>query len=191
MIQAHINAGGWNLTDDMGPLDEVNIYETRYGNDQRLTLKPLTRHPIKLDDVFRWAYSSLWLESLGEYDHCDNSRDEAAMVELMWQDYDCGGIDEIVEPLRYKIEVVKDLIKLSREGTKATTSLIKMLHSRPSSKKIQALGDKISGIDETLNKTGCAHPEIKPVIDLFVKRKENFQGDDVVRLGKDTLRCYE
>ncbi|MDA1108440.1 MAG: glycosyltransferase family 9 protein [Nitrospinae bacterium] len=191
MIQAHINAGGWNLTDDMGPLDEVNIYETRYGNDQRLTLKPLTRHPIKLDDVFRWAYSSLWLESLGEYDHCDNSRDEAAMVELMWQDYDCGGIDEIVEPLRYKIEVVKDLIKLSREGTKATTSLIKMLHSRPSSKKMQALGDKISGIDETLNQTGCAHPEIKPVIDLFVKRKENFQGDDVVRLGKDTLRCYE
>jgi ADP-heptose:LPS heptosyltransferase len=191
MMQKHIKEGAWKLADDMGPLEEMNIYETRYGSDRRLTLKPLTLHPINLDDVFRWAYSSLWLESLGEYGYFDNSRDETAMVEHLRQDYDCGGIDEILEPLRIKIEVAKDLIQLSREGTKATTSLIKVLRSRPSPEKLQALGDKISGIDETLNLTGGAHPEIKPVIDLFTKRKENFQGDDVVRLGKATLHCYE
>jgi ADP-heptose:LPS heptosyltransferase len=191
MMQTHINTGTWSLSDAMGCLDEMNIYETRYGSDQRLVLKPLTQHPIHLDDVFRWAYSSLWLESLGECVHSDNSMDEAAMVELLRQDYDCSGIEAILEPLREKISVARDSIQLSREGAKATTSLIKLLRSKPSPKKLQALGEKISRIDEQLNLTGCAHPEIKPILDLFAKRKENFQGDDVVRLGNATLRCYE
>ena len=42
-----------------------------------------------------------------------------------------------------------------------------------------------------MNLTGCAHPEVKPVVDLFVKRKENFQGEDVVRLAEATLGCYK
>lgn len=191
MMQTHIKTGTWSLSDAMGSLDEMNIYETRYGSDQRLPLKPLTRHPIHLDDVFRWAYSSLWLESLGEHVHSDNSMDEAAMVEFLRQDYDCGRIKAILEPLREKINVARDSVRLSREGAKATASLIKLFRSRPSPEKMQALGEKISRIDEQLNLTGCAHPEIKPIIDLFAKRKENFQGDDVIRLGNATLRCYE
>ncbi len=56
---------------------------------------------------------------------------------------------------------------------------------------MQALAEKISRIDEKLTLIGCSQPEIKPVIDLFMKRKENFQGDDIIRLGNATLRCYE
>lgn len=191
MIETHVDEGVWKLTDAMGPLDEMNIYETRYGSDQRLALKPLTLHPIHLDDVFRWAYSSLWLEFLQAPHRSETFPEGKARVEILRQDYDCSGIEAILEPLREKISVARDSVQLSREGAKATTSLIKLLRSRPSPEKMQALGEKISRIDEQLNLVGCAHPEIKPILDLFAKRKENFQGDDVVRLGNATLRCYE
>jgi ADP-heptose:LPS heptosyltransferase len=191
MMQTHVSEGAWRVPESLESVEEMNIYETRYGNDRRLTLKPLTLHPIHLDDVFRWAYSSLWLESLATPGRLRKFPEGVAGVELLREDYDCSGVETILEPLREKIRAARDSVKLSREGEKAATSLIKLLRSRPSPEKMQALGEKISSIDEKLNLTGGAHPELKPVIDIFAKRKENFQGDDVVRLGNATLRCYE
>jgi len=187
MIVNHRKEGFWKLSNHMGPLDEMHIFETRYGDDRRLTLKPLIRHGVNLDDIFRCCYSRLWLESLGE----SASDDRSAMVETLRQDYDCDGMAGILGSLKEKIAVLDDLVQLGRKGMQVTGNLIRLFRGKPSSEKLQALGEEINRIDERLNLTGCVHPELKPVVDMFKKRKENFQGENVVKLAGATLRCYE
>lgn len=186
MIQKHIKEDAWSLPEDMGPLNEMNIFETRYGSDDRLALRPLIQHPIQLDDVFRWAYSRLWLESLGK-----NAPHGDVEIETLWLDHDCERVAEVLAPLQKKVAVLDDLDRLCREGMKATGSLLRFLRTGPSQKNMQTLAEEITRVDERMELAACAHPEVKPVVDLFAKRKENFQGEDVVRLAGDSLRCYE
>lgn len=189
MISGHLKENSWNLPENMGPLDEMNIFETRYGPDNRLGLRPVIRRPAVLDDVFRWAYTRTWLESLGKTDPSENGDTER--VELFCKDYDCENLGEIMEPLREKIAVLSDLSQLSREGSQAAETLIRGFRSKIPPEKLQALGNEFTRIDEKMNLTGCAYPEVKPVVDFFAKRKENFQGEDIGRLAEMTLRCYE
>ncbi|MCH7622732.1 MAG: glycosyltransferase family 9 protein [Nitrospinae bacterium] len=191
MILNHRKEHIWKLPNDMGPLDEMHIFETRYGDDRRLILKPLIRHVVNLDDIFRCCYSRLWLDSLRESVGEGDSPDQDAMVETIRQDYDCEDMAGIIGSLKEKIEILGDLIRLGRKGLQVTGSIIRLFRGKPSPEKLQALGEEIDRIDERLNLTGCAHPELKPVVDMFKKRKENFQGENVVKLAGATLRCYE
>ena len=46
-------------------------------------------------------------------------------------------------------------------------------------------------LDEKIELIGMAHPELKPITDMFSKRKENHMGNDIVRLGKESLYGYK
>ena len=188
MILNHQKEDTWKLPDNMGPLDEMHIFETLYGDDRRLTLRPLIRHGVNLDNIFRACYSRLWLDSLQE---SVSDGDSDAVVKTIRQDYDCENMAAIMGTLKEKIEILDDLIRLGRKGMQVTGNIIRLFRGKPSPEKLQALGEEINRIDERLNLTGCAHPELKPVVDMFKKRKENFQGENVVKLAGATLRCYE
>lgn len=188
MIRNHQQENAWKLPTNMGPLDEMHIFETRYGEDRRLTLKPLIRHALNLDDIFRCCYSRLWLDSLGE-SVCDDDKD--GLVETIQRDYDCDDVAGILISLKEKIAILGDLTRLSMKGVQGAGNIIRLFRGKPSPEKLQALGEEIIRIDEQLNLTGCAHPELKPLVDMFKKRKENFQGDNVIKLAGATLSCYE
>ena len=113
------------------------------------------------------------------------------MIETIRQDYDCGDMTKIIGSLKEKIKRLNDLIRLGRKGMQVTGSIIRLFRGKPSPEKLRALGEEINRIDERLNLTGCSHPELKPIVDMFKKRKENFQGENVVKLAGATLRCYE
>ncbi len=191
MIENHRQENIWKLPGNMGPLDEMHIFETRYGDDRRLTLRPLIRHAVSLDDIFRCCYSRLWLDSLGEGVRADDSSDQEGLVETIQRDYDCDGMAGILGSLKVKIENLGDLTRLARKGKQVTGNIIRSFRAKPSPEKLRALGEDINRIDERLNLTSCAHPELKPVVDMFKKRKENFQGENVVKLAGATLNCYE
>lgn len=191
MILNHQKMDIWALPNNMGPLDEVNIFETRYGEDHRLNLKPLIRHAVSLDDIFRCCYSRLWLDSLQESVSEDVEQYQGGLIETIRQDYDCEDMTVILSSLKEKIAILGDLNRLTRKGMQATGNLIRLFRGKPAPDKLQALGDEINRIDERLNLTACAHPELKPVVDIFKKRKENFQGDNVIKLAGATLGCYE
>jgi len=56
---------------------------------------------------------------------------------------------------------------------------------------LKNLSDGISVLDKKISQFGLIHPEVKPVTDMFTKRKENFQGDDPVKLAEETRNCYQ
>ena len=191
MILNHQKVDTWKVPGNMGPLDEVDIFATGYGEDHRLTLKPLIRHAVNLDDIFRCCYSRLWLDSLKENVGEGVSPDRDWLVDTLRQDYDCDDISLVLSVLQGKIYIAEDLIRLTRRGMQGAGNIIRSFRGKPSPEKLQALGDEINRIDEELNVTGCAHPELKPVVDMFKKRKENLQGENVVKLAAATLQCYE
>ena len=98
----------------MGPLDEVDIFSTAYGDDQRLTLRPLIRHAVNLDDILRCCYSRLWLDSLSVSDESSLGMD--GMVETIQQDYDCRDMAGVLSSLLEKIEILGDLVRLTEKG---------------------------------------------------------------------------
>ncbi len=192
MILNHQKMNAWTLPINMGSLDEVNIFETRYGKDRRLNLKPLARHPVGLGDIFRCCYSRLWLDSLQESAREGGTQsDPEGLVKTIRQDYDCDDISVVLTSLREKIAVLGDLTGIGRKGMQGAGNIIRAFRGKPSPEKLKALGDEINRIDERLELTGGAHPELKPVVDMFKKRKENFQGENVIKLAGATLRCYE
>ena len=57
--------------------------------------------------------------------------------------------------------------------------------------KLRSQAGDIESFDEEINQIGFTHPELKPITDMFNKRKENFQGNDPIQLANDTRRCYQ
>ena len=51
-------------------------------------------------------------------------------------------------------------------------------------------GEDVKNLDEKIDLIGMAHPELKPITDLFNKRKENLTGNDISRLGIESRNCY-
>ncbi len=190
MMETHHREGAWKLSEKMGALDEMHLFETRLDADQRLVLKPLIRHPLNLDDLFRSAYTRLWLSTLGYGDGKASIINDNLASQLR-EDYDCSHMEETWVSLQKKIQVLRDLGRLSRKGSQTTLNLLQLYRGGVVVAKAKALGEEINRIDEQMEITGCAHPEVRPIVDLFMKRKENLQGEDIAELAKATLHCYE
>jgi hypothetical protein len=56
--------------------------------------------------------------------------------------------------------------------------------------KLVRIGEGIDRIDEQIELLGMTHPEIKPITDMFCKRKENLIGNDISLLGVESRKCY-
>ncbi|MBT5654843.1 MAG: hypothetical protein HOI80_05040 [Alphaproteobacteria bacterium] len=66
MIKRHYANGVWETTKSMSNMDEINIFNTYIGEDRRLRLRSLIKHPITLNDIIREVYAEHWLKSLGQ-----------------------------------------------------------------------------------------------------------------------------
>ncbi|KMP12471.1 hypothetical protein UR09_01005 [Candidatus Nitromaritima sp. SCGC AAA799-A02] len=192
MIENHLKEGEWSLPDSMGSLDEVNIYRTRIGKDRRLRLEPLVGHPLTLTDVFRECYARVWLDSLRA--GSDAKAESCDLSERLLEEYDCADLSHLSAQLTEKTGLLEELDKLARRGIRRTEEIAKLSSSRrPGNKvsRLQVLAQRIQSLDEEIDRIGCVHPELKPVTDMFCKRKENFQGNDTARLALETRRCYQ
>lgn len=191
MIEVHAEEGQWRLADSISGLDEVNIYSTYLGRDRRLRLRPLIKHPLSLNDIFRECYVGHWLGSLGTVPVSDSV--PCDIGELLLEDYDCSGTNYLSGRIEEKLCVLRDLEKLARRGIRRADEIATVCSSKKPTKiaRLQILAVKIDLLDKEIGQIGFTHPELKPVTDMFSKRKENFQGDDPAHLAKDARKCYQ
>ena len=191
MIKIHRDEKKWRLADSMTGLEEVNIYNTYMDETRRLRLRPLVRHPISLNDIFREIYSYHWLNTLGTIIKNDLSGYD--FEQILLEDYDCSEVHDLSPSICEKISVFKNLKDLSYRGTLITDQIINACTVPISNKlaKLKVYAEKIESLDAEIDRIGFTNPEIKPVTDMFNKRKENFQGNDPIQLAVDTKECYE
>jgi hypothetical protein len=57
--------------------------------------------------------------------------------------------------------------------------------------RTSVIGNDIESLDSKINLIGLIHPEIKPIADIFIRRKENLEDADVLRMTKETCRYYQ
>ncbi|MCH8156585.1 MAG: glycosyltransferase family 9 protein, partial [Nitrospinae bacterium] len=198
MIEIHRKESLWRLPASMGSLEEVNIFQTCIGEDRRLRLQPLVRHPLTSIDLFRECYTHLWLDVLGTVPIPGaGSRgigDRLHIGDRLREDYDCSNVDELLLHIQEKLGALKELEKLARQGMRRAEEIVRLCSSRkPGGRtaRLQVLAARVDSLDDEINQTGCTHPEVKPISDMFSKRKENLQGEDTVRLARETRVCYQ
>jgi ADP-heptose:LPS heptosyltransferase len=182
-VENHIEYKMWQLPSDLLNSSELNVYET-VSDQGIIRLKPVIRHDLELDDLFRLAYSVLWRETLAS----GTSASLKGLQELL-EDYKNSDSQTVGELLNDKTELLETIEALGKEGVRLCEGIVKNAsHALPV--KLVKFGEDIQKIDEKIELTGMAHPELKPITDMFTKRKENLMGSDISRLGIESRKCY-
>ena len=183
-IENHIEHKIWQLPSDLVNTSELNIYETVSSTDGLIRLRPIVRRDFVLDDVFRLAYSVLWRETLvSENNVTINS------LQNLLLDYKSPDSQTIGEILGNDIELLETIEELGKEGERLCEGIVESAgHALPV--KLVRFGEDIEKIDEKIELIGMAHPELKPITDMFTKRKENLMGTDITQLAVESRKCY-
>ena len=191
MIRSHFRAGSWRAIDTISELTEVNIHETYIGVDRRLRLRPLIKNYLTLNDIFREIYSEHWMRFLGvvkvqESFHCN-------IGDLLLMDYDCSNIIDLSGQIEVKSCALNDIEKLASRGIFLAGKITSLCSDKISTQitRIKSLSGEIELLDKRINQVGLIHPEVKPITDMFAKRKENFKGNDPIQLSQETRKCYQ
>jgi ADP-heptose:LPS heptosyltransferase len=190
MLSQHANSGNWNSPVNHPALSDIDMLETVIGPDDRLFLKPLIRHALTVEDLFQRAYEQLWLQVLpieeGAY-VCSNN-----LAESLASHYDCRGADKVFQEVEGKIKALKKLAQYGERGQHLTTRLIECLRTvRTSVAQLHGLGNDIESLDSNINMIGLTHPEVKPIGDIYIRRKENLQDVDLLRMATETRKHYQ
>lgn len=187
MLETHRRTGEWTLSSELESVDEVSIYRTLMNDDGRLELQPLVQHAASLQDIFRLAYTGLWLKSLENENIRNYSAEE--IFNTLSRYYDCRNID--IVSVGEKIKILRSVRNLGDRGVLACREIMKFSTGKISAgANLTAVAEAVEKIDSRIFEFGCTHPEIKPITDMFVKRKENLQGENPFRLAQTSMGHY-
>lgn len=176
----------WKLPFDLKDCQELNIYETVSSAQKLVRLKPMIKHEISINDIFRLAYSVLWREKLDQEINTDRESIQEALEE-----FDHRNSILTLEKLEDKVTILADIESLSLNGKMLCENIIKVaseLNSKPTI--LAKFGEDIVKIDEQIELVGMSNPELKLLIDMFNKRKENQNGCDIGQLGLECIDYY-
>ena len=192
VIENHMKTKSWILPEQISKDSELNIFETVFDFDNNFKLRPLVKHALGMDDMFRTAYALLWRERLEEK---QNENDFNFLIngvcDNLIRDYDCTDIDSVNEQLGKKYLGLEEIVKLGSKGRKLCGTLIREASGvRGKTDKITQSSADISCIDEKIEELGFTNPELRPLTDMFSKRKENLVGNNVCLLAIESRKGY-
>jgi hypothetical protein len=183
-VENHIEHKLWQLPSDLENTSELNIYETVTSVEGLIRLRPIVRRDLILDDLFRLAYSILWRETLISGENMTINSLQNLLV-----DYKSPDLQTMGEILGNEIELLETIGELGKEGSRLCEGIVKIAgHALPV--KLVRFGEEIEKVDEKIELIGMTHPELKPITDIFTKRKENLMGNDLSRLSIESRKCY-
>lgn len=192
MIAQRKELGYWKVPEDMSLLDEVNILETKFDRDNLLSFSQLIKHAPSIQDVLSMCYRRLWLDTVNQENNGNNVSSEhlSQMVEHLNENYDMRNPAVILEALSSILNIFRELKSTGEKGMAMTEKILQVLNQKKEVSTIKLLGEGISRLDERINLTGATYPGVKPLTDMFNKRKENLVGNEIVLLTRETQNCY-
>lgn len=191
MIHGHLESGRWQVPEFMQHLPEMDLLESYFDEEDYLAYKPLIRHPLAMETLFSQAYRRMWRDCLMEIRETPSAAALKGIGDFLEQHYDVRGEEGLWDRVLRKQEEIHRLLRLLTDGGVTSDKLIQIYGDRGFDKpRIQALGERIAGIDDAIRKIGLTHPELNPLCDMFDRRKENFEGKDLLDLAQRTSDCY-
>ena len=177
----------WKLPYDLKKSQEVNIYETILSSQGIVRLKPLIKHEININDIFRLAYAVLWRETLDEELKTDKD-----YIQENLEEYTYYNSQLLIDIFSDKNSFLEEIERLAIGGIELCERIVKNASkTQPASIKLTKFGEDIDRIDEQIELIGMANPELKLLTDMFKKRKENQIGSDIEKLGIECKGYYK
>ena len=190
-LLGHRKTGKWSAPDTFSEWTSINIYETRFDDDHFLEVCSLIRRPIQAETIFLHAYRLLWKTVLRASDLCGAKEGVQKIKSNLLKEFDGSRFEK---ELPFIVKIVEKLVRvetLAVKGNQISLEIIRQVEKQQGDQKVlEPLVKSICSIDDEINLIGMTHPEIKPLTDIFNKRKENFYGEDVKKLAQSTLECY-
>jgi len=185
-IESRLREHRWRLSQDES-LAEVDVYETREGPSGSVRLVPLIRRAPGIEDVLRLAYEVLWPRALkaiaGEVE-----APAGPLLKLLKGDHGDANLKPLAPGLARILDELARLAALAASGVDVAQAVAAWRPGKGDG--IEVLGQQLADIDERIVHAGCVSPEIKPLADLYVKRKENHQGEDIQQLAQANGEDY-
>ncbi len=148
---------------------KVTVYRSYFDEYGFCDLAPIHKVASDFYHPYRRAYRSLWLEDIGGFKVGEKSK---------------LSVSKELEPL-------SAVTKVAEEGVKAATRLIELIENPTSpASELGVVSDKLSHVDEIIEKIGYEHPFLGPLTRMYVFAKENIQGKDPKALTEQTLGNY-
>ena len=189
-IENHIKTQSWVLPETIDQDSEVNVYETTFDFDDNFRLRPLVRNELEMNDLLRSVFTLLWRSVLTEKKDADRFMIDG-VCENLSQEYDCSEIEMIDEQLEKRYLILEDITKRAHAGQKLCGKIINRSSGRKgNSPKMDKFGEAITDLDKEIEVLGLSNPEVKPLVDMFSKRKENVGGENICLLAIETRKCY-
>jgi ADP-heptose:LPS heptosyltransferase len=191
MIALHVKSGEWVLPDHLMDAQELHIFRTGFGRDQRLDLFPLIQRPPSIEDVFRICYSRLWLCRLNVPSRSVGLEEVGYIARTLEQNYDLSAANDILPEFMNARENLLNLNSISRQGVHTTRAIRENCRKESDSKQMQGLGERIQRIDKRIQDVGNITPVIKPLTDMFQKRKENIEEESIAEMAFFSQAVYD
>lgn len=169
LVWLRVNEDIKELPDNLFDTSKVTVYRSHFDDYGFCDLSPIHRVTTDFYEPFRRAYRYLWLEDIGGFKVPESSKLK---------------VSKDLEPLA-------EVAKVAEEGVNASKRLIYLIENpnAPAS-ELGVVSDKLSQVDELIEKIGYEHPFLGPLTRMYVFAKENIQGKDPRDLTEQTLSNY-
>ena len=193
-IENHAQVGNWKLDRSRVRSNEMNVFESVFDYDGLINFKPLLKNIPTDMEVYSRFYRQLWVDSLIKKSRSDSANKESLrnLSDSIQEDFQEDGLREVILGIGKDFNLFRELRSIARSGIKFCFRLSEsVVKKQVTADKLKLFASSIEEIDAKIDRLGMTHPQIKPISDIFDKRKENLDGVDIERLAKETQSCYE
>jgi len=193
-LENHVQMGNWRLDSSQVRSSEMNVFESVFDYDGLINFKPLLKSIPTDMEVYSRFYRQLWVDSLIKKPKTDAANKESLrnLSDSIQEDFQEDRLREVILGIGEDFNLFRELRSIARSGIKFSSRLSESVtKNQVTADKLKLFASSIEEIDEKIDRLGMTHPQIKPISDIFDKRKENLDGDDIERLAKETKVCYE
>ncbi len=173
--------------------ENVQVWRTDFEEDGFWILRPMIVKPLTAADAISITARMIWkkiLTSPNEMIEDEDSIDRNALLSML-VGYQSPETISFTEEMREPLTVLGRLVELSEKGQDNCSILLEAAKSStPDLSLIETAGKEIEKIDQEISITGFRLPEVNHLILDFTFRKQNLEGNDLVKLTVKTKDNY-
>lgn len=167
---------------------DIQVYESYFDDDGLISYRPLTKRPLKSEELFSHIYRKTWQVVLDRegFPSVDKVTEHVLKKLSLYNDYSV--LEESVE---YYVEVFEKL----RSLIDAVLSIMEIMEkevskSSPDSQLIERLWENIVPIDKEIERLACIYPSLKPIVMVLKYEKEAFVGEKLLEVIQEAAEAY-
>jgi len=190
VVKEALEGGGKLSLSDSSAWKDVQVYRAHFRDDGYLGFKPLVRHPLRKEILYRILYRGVW--NMDPAPLNGNTRRLYENICREISDYgQASDLNEMMLSIRDEMNTMANLVRLSEEGAK----YIRLIAEETAKDdmnidNIKDLWSHVGPIESEIDLIGHTHPCFRPLILIYLYEKEALEGHDLRILSEASCTIY-